>query len=553
MASVSRAVTERSAGAVCAFLLALALRFLNVASAFDHGRAVIAPVDELYHWKRITFSAQHFPHVLELDRDRGIEAAFCPWPPLYDLASGGLARLLGARAPEEVLRRAVWIPPIVGALAVAFAAFVLARRFGRLAGAVAAVALATSPFIVTQASIGNIDHHFLEWPLVFAVMVASGPWALGAAMLAALFVQSALIIACALALVVAFVSNDRKRLAGAFFASAAVIVIYRFTRASGYPDTAWFLGWPHAALLAAAGVACRIERRLIGAICGLIIAVVALFRFREGIAFFGGDRWLQTILEFQPMWRSHGADLRSQICGLSAGAVLVWVLAAQALRRRDRTRGAIALFAIVFLALTITNRRFWSVSIPLLAVAGAVCAASFEKRIWRITAAASVALIPAVQLATWMRHPTPVVERYQIPWIRAAEFLRERPPGRVLTNWPMGHTFDVIGKHAVVIDNFGSMPDRGAFLRANEAILSPDEDALARYCDATNVRYVALYDPAFGLRTSAAILGVPIPRSSWYERAYANDLSTPRFHRIHRSDAEFARAAVVVWEYHGGV
>src|SRR5207253_5504033 len=81
----------------------------------------IPPFDDLYHLKRIEFSAAHFPRVLELDPDRGERGEFCPWPPLYDLLASGL----GPRA-------SVWIPPIFFGL---FAAAVSAAmwRFGALA------------------------------------------------------------------------------------------------------------------------------------------------------------------------------------------------------------------------------------------------------------------------------------------------------------------------------------------------------------------------------------------------------------------------------------
>jgi len=65
------------------FAVALGVRLLNAPYIFEgSGKPRITPVDELYHWKRIAYSAAHFPHVLEFDRDRGVGGAFCPWPPL---------------------------------------------------------------------------------------------------------------------------------------------------------------------------------------------------------------------------------------------------------------------------------------------------------------------------------------------------------------------------------------------------------------------------------------------------------------------------------------
>lgn len=497
---------------IAAFLLAFGLRFLNLSLAFVHGVPQITPADELYHWKRMEFSSQHFPQVLELDRDRGENGAFCPWPPLYDLFGGAVARVFGTDA-------VVWIPPVLGALFVALAAMIVAARFGGLAGATAGLALACSPFIVTQSWIGAIDHHYLEWFLVFGILICSlrsirGPLSAAIAMTAALFVQTALIVACGLSFLVFFARGDR-RASGAFFASAIAVMLYRITRSPGYPNSAWFLGWPHVLLLLAAGVALLVRPRWLGLACGIAIALTA--PLGQGLHFFGGDPWLRTIIEFQPMWRSHGADLLSQVIGLGAGAILVWKLIPR--------QWPIALFAIVFLALTIDNRRFWSISIPLLAIAGAVAAASIENVRVRWLAGAAIALIPAMQLAAWMQHPQRPIERYEVPWIRAAEFLRTQPAGRVLAPWSMGHTFDVIGKHAVIIDGFGTMPDAAAFWRADAALRTRDEGVLSRYCDAADVRYVVTY-----------VDTPPLPA---------------RFRMIYRSDPSFFRAAVQIWEYGG--
>src|SRR5205814_10706701 len=131
-----------------------------------------------------------------------------------------------------------------------------------------------------------------------------------------------------------------------------------------------------------------------------------------GSRFFGGEQWLQTIGEFQPLWRGSAEDLASILTGLGAGAILVWPLAVRAWRERDRVRGSVAAFAILYLLLTITSRRFWSVGIPLLAITGALEAAAWGARRaplpvgahsvrpgLRALALAAVALIPATQFA----------------------------------------------------------------------------------------------------------------------------------------------------------
>ena len=89
------------------FSLALVMRLTNAPLVFAGGVPRLSPLDELYHWKRITFSASHFPAVREFDPDRGEGGAYCPWPPLYDLFCAAIARILGGKSAAEVLWRVV--------------------------------------------------------------------------------------------------------------------------------------------------------------------------------------------------------------------------------------------------------------------------------------------------------------------------------------------------------------------------------------------------------------------------------------------------------------
>ncbi|PYQ61412.1 MAG: hypothetical protein DMF58_04945, partial [Acidobacteria bacterium] len=226
------------------FSLALVMRLTNAPLVFAGGVPRLSPLDELYHWKRITFSASHFPAVLEFDPDRGEGGAYCPWPPLYDLFCAAIARILGGKSAAEVLWRVVWIPPALGAISAAVSSIVLAKQFGSRAVLAGGIALATSPFMVTESSIGNIDHHYLEWPLTFAIIaLVCGPvstgrlkpalthgFLLGIAMTLAMFIQSALLIACGLAFVVLFLLSDGLAGTIAFSIVTIIITIYRLTR-----------------------------------------------------------------------------------------------------------------------------------------------------------------------------------------------------------------------------------------------------------------------------------------------------------------------------------
>ena len=119
---------KRVAIFVAVFAVSLALRV--------SGPRTIGPYDDAYHWKRIAYSAAHFPRVLDFDPDR---EAWCPWPPLYDLAMGGAVKgvegVEGVKGVEGVEARTprppllprhpllpqpldplIWIPPIVFSL-----------------------------------------------------------------------------------------------------------------------------------------------------------------------------------------------------------------------------------------------------------------------------------------------------------------------------------------------------------------------------------------------------------------------------------------------------
>src|ERR1051326_2290862 len=198
-------------------------------------------------------------HFVDFDVDRN---AFCPWPPLYDRLLGGIAHLTGATTQAEVLARGKWIPPIAAALCGAAVVLWRERRCGRAAAIAAGAALAASPFIVTQSWVASIDHHWSEPIFVVAIIAAlidRRPLLLALALTAAMFVQTALLVAAALAFAIAFVTFDGTI---AFAIPAIAIALYRATRPPGYPDNAWFLGWTHAALFAAAAVACVIQSKI---------------------------------------------------------------------------------------------------------------------------------------------------------------------------------------------------------------------------------------------------------------------------------------------------
>ncbi|HSS44373.1 MAG TPA: STT3 domain-containing protein, partial [Thermoanaerobaculia bacterium] len=159
------AVRKAAIVAGVVFLAALLPRVANIKTAFVQGNPQFSPYDELYHAKRILYSAAHPFRVLRFDPDRGPHGAFCPWPPLYDLVAGLTARLLGGRSPVQVLSRASWFSPVVSAFAAAFVGSWLTRKAGVSAGLLAGFGIAICPPSIDRSRLAAIDHHFLELPL----------------------------------------------------------------------------------------------------------------------------------------------------------------------------------------------------------------------------------------------------------------------------------------------------------------------------------------------------------------------------------------------------
>jgi hypothetical protein len=408
------------------------------------GPRTIGPYDEAYHWKRIAA----FPHVIQFDPDR---EAWCPWPPLYDFAMGAVART-GAL---------IWIPPIAFSLFAALLAVAIPN------GWIAGLGVALSPYLIGVSSVAKIDHHWLEPALIVAIIAARRrPLLLALAMTVALFVQPALIIACGLVFFVA----DRNA-AISFAIAAAAVVAYRLAYA--YPDSGWFLGWPHAALLTAAAVALLLKPHWYAIPIGAAVTLPWLPSIVEGAHFFRGDPWLRAIVEFQPMFHDP-SRIGTDIANIGGGVVALLLFA----RRRSP---AVTLFAIVYLVLAISSQRFLVPGAAMFAIAGAI--ASIDRK---LVAAVLTLLPPLAYDAYAFTHREPAIDNIT----PIAMAIAKLPPGRVLAPWYMGHAIDVFGRHAVVIDNFGSMPDPIRFELANQALVNPR--LLRAYCRLNHVRYVVM-------------------------------------------------------------
>ncbi len=594
------------AGAV--FVFAFGVRAANAHLVLASGVPQIAPFDELYHAKRIVHSALHPGTVLDFDPDRGAHGAFCPWPPLYDLAAGGAARALGARAPVDVLRRAVWFPPLVASAGAAVLAGIVAGRRGWPAGLLAGLALAFSTPFLDGSRVGSIDHHFLEPLLVLGILGALdavgsarahpvvAAAVLGVAVSVALLVQPALLLAAALACIAVLLLPPERvagRLAAAagFALAAANVFLYAATSPPGRPPDEWFLGTAHGAALLAAAAACAADawllargaRRLPAAAFGagigaLTLAAVptAASSLLSGSRFFGGDPWLDRISEFGPLFFRPDSMLAGDLALLGGGA---WLLAGAVLldrRWRAGFRATLAAFALTYAVAAVRTNRFLIVAAALLAVAGALVVADLlasRARRMLVAGAAAVLLVPSLLLAAGrVRQPSPQVPPYAVPWLRAAAALRSHPiPGRVLAPWSWGHLFDVVGGRPVLVDNFGAAIGRTEFDDALGILLSPSAGAVAGFLERSGARFLVLDDPRAGMALRAAEAGfpaadypaegppTPLMRGSFWWRAYFAQGEAPRigaFRRIavipeREGVAPEARGAVQIWELEG--
>jgi hypothetical protein len=607
--------------AALVFLLGLLARIVNSSEAVRDGVPQIGPFDELYHAQRILYSAEHPGRVLNFDPNRGLHGAFCPWPPLYDVSDGGAARLLGSSAPEEILWRAIWFPPLVGSAFAALIAWLVSRKVGAGAGLLSGTLLAIAlPYLVAS-RLGAIDHHFLEPPLLFGILGttallhrARGPGGIvrygaffGIALTLALFVQTALLLAAAVSAlaILSFKSEKRApRWAGAVgFAIAALgVLLYRLAQPPGYPNDAWYLGVPHAAALLAAAIASaagafllsrRVSPRSAGVLAVLLAGVCwaavpgAVTAAVEGSRFFGGDPWLSTIVEFQPLFYQGRVKLWEGLCRLGGGALLILPLAAGNWGRSRTYRWTLLLFTTVYVLAAMSSLRFLVCAAPLAAVAGALAVSDLRRRSRALgTTGLLLLLVPALWiLVPYLRRPDPVAGPEAISFYRAAARLAaENPAGdRILAPWSWGHVFHFLGGKKPVVDGFGASIGRTDFENALGIVLSSREDAVARYCRANGIRYLVLQNPTKFLTVQAEAIGLapaffvrpghrgrpaaimPLMRFSFWWRAYfdrGREVREPRrfasalrqFRPIYEDPepsggpARFRGPAVVIWE-----
>jgi len=148
-----------AAALACLMLLALSIRSLGFEFVFVGDEVIFPPADAQYHLRRAFYTFANFPALLLWDPYVNFpDGAPVPWPPLFDIAIGGVAHLL-ATDVVGFERVAAWAGP-----ACAVVALIPIYLSGRLlaspaAGLAAAGVYACLPIGVVYSRVGNPDHH----------------------------------------------------------------------------------------------------------------------------------------------------------------------------------------------------------------------------------------------------------------------------------------------------------------------------------------------------------------------------------------------------------
>ena len=589
------------------FALAFALRIANLGLVFVGG-SVHFPSgrDELYHVRKIVYQALRFPELLDFDPYVSFPFGAKPvWPPFLDWALAALARLVTTPDALSVERAIVWLPPLLGAVTVAALAEVGRRRFGLLAGAVAGLFLAALPAHHAHSQLGQVDHQVvlgLGTVLLFAAAFAwlaaptgsrrSRGWAagLGLVLAASLLVSpgALLQILPLQAFVLAFVLAGRERAeavgrarsaalahgVAAAFVLPACLVSGPFAGLGAYSPLVlshfqplWLgAGALGLALLAEvwqrshAGAYRAQRAALAAALAGgtglLALALVpglASALGRAGGWFTGGEQFLSTVMEVQPLFFPAGAfDAGFALRELTAGLFVfpfAWLLLASRGGLDPNGRPLHALLLVwsgAFFGLALAQERFANAFAPGLALVLGVAAVELWQAVkrrtsprLRLASGAALVVLGVAALAPALRDyreliaysafvrergqpVVPVSMRRKQVVEAAARFLRvASPPTRgfldaslrpeygVLSSWDDGHLVRYRAERPTVQDNFGSFADTRAFVLAGRYFEAEDEEAGVRIAEALGARYVVATREGSGqsLEPSARSLG----------------------------------------------
>jgi len=145
----------------------LAIVFIGILLKLFAGRSsltengILLPgYDEYYHMRRILYTVNHFPGTLWFDSYLNYPHGFnITWPPLFDQISAALCLALSQYGHETI---AVFVPVIIGSIAVAVIYYMVKELFGREVALLSAFMSVLAPYYLLYTMLGAIDHHCLE-------------------------------------------------------------------------------------------------------------------------------------------------------------------------------------------------------------------------------------------------------------------------------------------------------------------------------------------------------------------------------------------------------
>jgi dolichyl-diphosphooligosaccharide--protein glycosyltransferase len=562
------------------FAIALGVRAIPVGFVFTpYGILPGGLSDEYYHLRRIWYSVVNFPDVLAFDPYVNFpDGGHIHWPPGFDWLAAAVARLIVGAHDQAAMELVVaWMPPILGALVAVGVAWVGRVTFGRLAGWIAGLLLAILPVSYHFSRVGMVDHHIAVALAAVALLGSAMAWlrtepgrlglghafALGLAMGVPFLAWPAFllhVLAADAVLVVAVLAASAREAAVARARSLAVahglaaavllpfclgpaleqygawspLVLSRF-------QLAWF-GVAAAVLGASAWLWSRSEwaatrpGRFGGAAVLALAGAGAVLLLAPGLreALFYASGWFTDAEDFH----AHVAELLPLgfVAAVTRYSLLIflfpfaWVaLVQRAWRRRAWDLGLLAVWALVFLALAMHQRRFNnSFAVPYVLVWGAAVSwmepalrdrlGGRPLRTAAVGGAAVLALLVAFEPVlrdyapqlrhSWLAHRDPQLAIARLPPVRRAQLAAARwlrsssPPTRgfmdpsvrpgygVLVSWSAGHLFRYRARRPMVQDNFGVYGGRENYARAWAYYAAKDEAEALALLDRLEVRYV---------------------------------------------------------------
>lgn len=159
--------------------LAAAACSLQWPAAHLSGESLPVGIDSFYHARRILDTAQDPASFYEFDSKIHVpEGSLLSWPWGYDYAMGWLTRLaMKTGIASDPMAFLIWVP--VAAVFVSIGLMLLLARRLQLSTwsmVLAALCVALSPLTQLLHGIGMLDHHFAEYIMVLAALVAGLRW-----------------------------------------------------------------------------------------------------------------------------------------------------------------------------------------------------------------------------------------------------------------------------------------------------------------------------------------------------------------------------------------